>query len=243
VTRASEAVRQAREEDFSAGVDLGSLELQQAVDTPSLRGGAARDGLVALALGIALVAPLGGVLAPFGGADVDAFAGTGNLDPATARTLVLLCFWIAVAGQVVGLVAWWRGGRLRSGLGTAAAALAVVCAALAAWWHVDRAEPAQLPMLLVPIVLTGLLGLVALITRLTRSTGGDARLARRARMAERMQALPEPEQRALRDEREQILEALRGRGLIDDDLAVRASAAPMGEWYRLDARTGSARDA
>ncbi|WP_157674303.1 hypothetical protein [Agrococcus carbonis] len=239
----SEAVRQAREEDFPAGVDLGSLELQQAVETPSLRGGAARDAVVALILGIALVAPLGGVLAPFGGADVDAFAGTGNLDPAMARTLVVLCFWVAALGQLVGLVAWWRGGRMRSGLGTAAAALAVVCAALAAWWHVDRAEPAQLPALLAPIVLTGLVGLVALVARLTRSTGGDARLARRARIAERMQALPEAEQQALRDERQQILEALRERGLIDDGLAVRASAAPMGEWYLLDARAGSTRDA
>lgn len=230
--RASAAVRQAREDDFSDGLRLGSLEIAQAVDAPGVRIGGAGTTLLTLAIGIALVAPLGGVLAPLGASGADVFSGTGRLAPDQERIIVLTCFWVAAIGQLWSLLAWWRMDRPRSGWAVAAAALAVVASVGAALFHIAR-TPDPVPFL-VPIALTGALGLVALVARLVMSRRETAADVRRAEVAEQLRALPGEQQHALLAERREILAALLDRGLIDDELAQRAAAAPLGEWWRID---------
>lgn len=230
--RASAAVRQAREDDFSDGLRLGSLEMQQAVDAPGLRIASTGAALLTLVTGIALVAPLGGALAPLGGSGADVFSGTGRLAPDQERLIVLSCFWVAAAGQLWSLLGWWRLDRPRSGAAVAASALAVVTAAFAAFWHAERApEPA--PFLL-PIALTGLLGLVGLVARLAMSRSESATDVRRRQIAEQLRAMPSEQQHAMLAERREILAALRERGLVDDALVERAEAAALGDWWRLD---------
>ncbi|MGC5077321.1 hypothetical protein [Agrococcus sp. DT81.2] len=230
--RASAAVRQAREDDFSDGLRLGSLEMAQAVEAPGVRIGGAGTALLTLATGLALVAPLGGVLAPLGGSGADVFSGTGRLAPDQERLIVLACFWIAAAGQAWSLFSWWRLGRARSGWAVAAAALAVAAAAVAALWHLARTpDPTAF---LLPILLTGALGLMALVARLTMSRRETAADVRRRQVAEQLRTLPSEQQHALLAERREILAALLDRGLIDDELAQRAAAAPLGEWWQVD---------
>ncbi|WP_347754540.1 hypothetical protein [Agrococcus sp. ProA11] len=236
--RTSAAVRQAREDDFSDGLRLGSLEMQQAVDAPGVRMGGAGATLLTLVTGIALIAPLGGLLAPLGGSGADVFSGTGRLAPDQERLIVLACFWLAAVGQVWSLISWWRLDRPRSGSAVAAAALAAAASTAAALWHLARTpEPTAL---LLPIVLTGLLGLVGLVARLALSRAETTADVRRRLVAEQLRALPSEQQHALLAERREILAALQQRGLVDDDLAQRAAAAPIGEWWRID-RDDSAR--
>lgn len=230
--RTSSAVRQAREDDFSDGLRLGSLEMQQAVDAPGVRVGGAGATLLTLATGIALVAPLGGLLAPLGGSGADVFSGTGRLAPDQEQLIVLACFWLAAVGQVWSLLSWSRLERPRSGTAVAASALAVAASVAAALWHLDRTpDPA---VLLLPIVLTGVLGLVGLIARLALSRRETAADVHRRRIAEDLRALPAERQHALLAERGEILAALQQRGLIDDERAQRAASAPLGDWWRLD---------
>lgn len=234
-TRSSSAVRRAREDDFDDGVRLGSLELQQALDAPSLRTGMSASAIARLVKGIALVAPLGGLLAPIGGSGADVFSGTGSLSPDVERSIVMICFVIAPVGQVWALVDWWRLGRSRDGNGVAAAALALVAAVGAMWWHVSRAELTVPPMLMVLITLTGVLGAVALVARLAGSRSTTAQEVKYAALGERMRSLPDEEQHAMLAERREILEMLRSRNFIDDTLATRAAAARLGDWWLLDA--------
>lgn len=231
---AGSALRRAQDDSFEHGVRLGSLELQQAVDSPSVSVGAPGGALAALVKGVAMIAPLGGVLAPLGGSGADVFSGTGALDPATERAIVLLCFWLAAVGQAWALVDWWRLGRPRDGNGVAAAALAVAAAGVAAWWHLTRADPASVGMLLAPILLTGVLGAVGLVARLVGSRRDTVQDIRRAALGERLRTLPADEQRAMLSERAEILAALRSRGLIDDAQAQRAAAARLGDWWLVD---------
>lgn len=215
---------------------LGSLEFQQALDTPSLRTEMSVATFVRLAKAIALVAPLGGFFAPIGGSGADVFSGTGMMSPDLARSVTVICFWVAAVGQVWALVDWWRLGRPRDGYGLAAAALAVAAAAGALWFHSLRSEPATLPMLAVPIIITGLLGAVALVARLVSSRNSTVREARLTALGERMRSLPGSEQQALLAERMEILDALDRRDLVDAGLAKRAAAARLGDWWLLDRR-------
>ena len=232
VDRASAAVRQAREDDFSDGLRLSSLEMQQAADAPGVRFGGTGTALLTLAMGVALVAPLGGVLAPLGASGADVFSGTGRLAPDQERIIVLTCVWVAAIGQLWSLLAWWRMDRPPSGWAVAAAALAVVASVGAALYNMAR-TPDPFP-LLVPIALTGLLGLAVLVARLAMSRRETAADVRRGEVAEQLRALPSEQQHALLAERREILAALLDRGLTDDELAQRAAAAPLGEWWRID---------
>ncbi|GGF04314.1 hypothetical protein [Mycetocola zhadangensis] len=217
---------------------LGSLEFQQALDTPSLRTGMSVDTFARLAKGIALVAPLGGFFAPIGGSGADVFSGTGMMSPDLARSVTVICFWVAAVGQVWALVDWWRLGRPKDGYGIAAAFLAMTAVAGAIWFHSSRADPATLPMLAVPIILTGLLGAVSLVARLIGSQKFTVRQARLTVLGERMRSLPGHEQQALHAERREILDALDKRDLVHAGLAERAAAAPLGDWWLLDAANG-----
>lgn len=230
--RTSAALRAAREDDFADGLRLGSLEMQQAVDAPGVRVGGAGTALLTIAAGVALFAPLGGLLAPIGGSGADVFSGTGGLAPDQERLIVLACFWLAAVGQAWSLLSWWRLERPRSRAAVAASALAVAASSAAALWHLDRTpEPAAL---LLPIVVTGMLGLVGLIARLALSRRETAADVHRRRIAEDLRALPAEQQHELLAERGEILAALQQRGLIDDERAQRAAAAPLGDWWRLD---------
>lgn len=101
-------------------------------------------------------------------------------------------------------------------------------------WHSWRSEPATLPTLAVPIVAAGMLGAVALIARLVGSQDRTMREARLAALGERLRSLPGAEQQALLAERLEVLEVLRGRGVVDGGLAQRAAAARLGDWWLLD---------
>lgn len=231
----SGAVRRAQEDDFEGGVRLGSLEMDQALAVPSLRARMSVDAVLRLVRGIALVAPLGGLLAPLGGSGADVFSGTGSLSPDVERLTVMVCFSVAPVGQVWSLVRWWRLGRPRDGNGVAAAVLAVVAAAGAMWWHLSWTETVPSPALVLLIAATGLLGTVALLARLLGSGRTSSRDAHYAALGRRLRALPTREQQAMLAERQVILEALRSRGLVDDGLVARATAARLGDWWLLDA--------
>ncbi|WP_460793745.1 hypothetical protein [Nocardioides pacificus] len=232
----STAVRQAREDEFEDGVRLGSLEWQLAYDTPSLRTAMRALTLAVLAKGIALVAPLGGLLAPIGSSGADVFSGTDTMSPDLARTVTVICFWIAAIGQAWALADWWRLGRPRDGYGIAAAFLAVTAAPLTMWVYLSLPEPATLPMP-VPVAATGLLGAVALVAHLVGSQDGTLRGARHRALGERIRSLPEAEQQALLDERREVLDTLSERRLVDRGLAQRAAAARLGDWWLLDEAT------
>ena len=234
VVTESSAVRTAREDRFEDGVRLATLEWLQALETPSLRSGMALSTIVLLVKGITLVAPLGGVLAPIGGSGADVFSGTGLMSPDLARSVAAICFWIAAVGQAWALIDWWRSGRPRDGYGIAAASLAVAAAAVAMWWYTARSGPADLAMLAVPIIATGVLGGVGLVARLVASRSHTVRETRLIAVGARMRALPSEEQQALLAERREILDALRGRDLVDDALVERAATARLGDWWLLD---------
>lgn len=231
----SSAIQQARDDEFESGVRLGSLEFQQALETPSLRTGMTVAAIVRLARGTALVAPLGGFLAPFPGSGADVFSGTGLMSPDLARTVAVICFWVAAVGQAWAITDWWRFQRPRDSYGTAAAFLAVAAAAGALWWYgTPWSQSVLLPMLAVPIIATGVLGGIALIARLIRSRNWTMREARLMELGERLRSLPAEEQQSLLAERRDILEALLERDLIDPGLAQRAAAARLGDWWLLD---------
>ncbi|QEW03018.1 hypothetical protein [Microbacterium lushaniae] len=230
----SSAVRHAREDQFEDGVRLATLEWQQALETPSLRSGMALSTIALPVKAIALVAPLGGVLAPFGGSGADVFSGTDLMSPDLARSVAVICFWIAAVGQAWALIDWWRFGRPKDGYGIAAASLSVAAAVVAMWWHTSRSGPADLPMLAVPIVTTGVLGAVGLVARLIGSRNHTMRQTRLIALGTRMRSLPGEEQQALLAERREILDVLHGRGLVDRGLVERASAVRLGDWWLLD---------
>ncbi|WP_413316908.1 hypothetical protein AA0Z99_09825 [Agrococcus sp. 1P02AA] len=228
------ALRRAREDDLPAGSELAALEVQQAVDTPGVSVSTPGSALLRLLVGIALVAPLGGLLAPLGGSGADVFSGTGALAPETERWIVLLCFWAAALGHLWAIAAWWRRGRPKDGNGLAATALGVAASAAAAWWHLDRTPAPELPAVLLPIVLSGALALFGLIARISASGPSTAKEQERSALGDRLRALPEDEQRRLLAEREQMLAVLVDRGLIDEQQAIEAAAARLGDWWRLD---------
>ncbi|MEX5235977.1 hypothetical protein [Kocuria arenosa] len=236
----SSAIQKARDDEFESGVRLGSLEWLQALDTPTLRTKMSVAAIATLARGTALVAPLGGFLAPFGGSGADVFSGTDLMSPDHARTVAVICFWIATVGHAWALVDWWRFGRPRDGNGIAAAFLAVAAAAGTLWFYGSSwSQTALLPILEVPIIATGVLGGIALIARLVGSRNCTMRESRLMEMGERLRSLPAGEQQSLLAERRDILEALRGRDLIDADLAKRAAAARLGDWWLLEKEHGT----
>lgn len=235
----SSAIQQARDDEFESGVRLGSLEWQQALDTPTLRTEMSVATIARLVRGTALVAPLGGLIAPFGGSGADVFSGTDLMSPDLARTVVVICFWVAALGQAWALADWWRLERPRDGYGTAAALLAVAAAAGTLWLHRSWPQPVLLPMVALPIIATGVLGGIALIARLIGSRNRTMREAQLTELGVRLRSLPAEEQQSLLAERRDILEALRGRDIIDPDLAQRAAAARLGDWWLLDKERGT----
>lgn len=238
--RTSATLRTAEEDDFDEGVRLASLEHSLALESPSLRGAGSAAALGTLAAGIALFAPFAGALAPLGGSARDLFAGTAPMGPELERAVVLVSFWLGAAGLAWALADWIRSGRPRSAGALGIAVLSLLAAAGAAAWHVWRAEPASLPSLLVPIVLTGALALVSIVARLVASSRVSAREARLAAMGERMRSLPHDEQATLLTQRERIIATLERRGIIDPALGQRARAARLGDWWLVDGSESSA---
>jgi hypothetical protein len=230
----SSAVRHAREDPFEGGVRWGTLEWQQALESTSLRTEMAVSTVARLLKGIALVAPLGGMLAPFGGSGADVFSGTDLMDPDLARSVAAICFWAAAVGQVWALIDWWRLGRPRDGYGIAASSLALAAAVVAMWWHASRPGPASLPILAVPIVVAGVLGAVGLVARWVGSRRHTMREARLTALGTRMRSLPAEEQQVLLAGRREILDVLRGRDLVASGLVERAGAARLGDWWLLE---------
>ena len=236
----SSAIQQARDNEFESGVRLGSLEFQQALDTPSLRTGMTVATIARLARGTALVAPLGGFLAPIGGSGADVFSGTDLMSPDLARTVAVICFWVATVGHAWALVDWSRFGRPRDGNGIAAAFLAAAAAAGTLWFYGSSwSQSVLLPLLALPIIATGVLGGIALIARLVGSRKHTTREAQLMELGVRLRSLPAEEQQSLLAERRDILEALRGRDLIDPDRARRAADARLGDWWLLDKERGA----
>lgn len=230
----SGAVRDARESEFPRGLQFSSLEYSQALETPSLRARMNAAVWVRLVKGIAIGAPFAGLLAPLGGADTGAFVSVDAFEPDTARAIAAWCFWIGAIGQVWVFIGWLRQGRPTDSGWRAWSAVAVVSAGIAAWWHVSLAPPDALAPVLVPIVVTGVLAAVVLIALLVASKAETRRAAMLRALGERLRALPTDEQAQLRAERTQIIEALRSRELIDAELAQRAEATALGEWWTLD---------
>lgn len=235
----SAAVRMAQEDDLSEGVPWASLENQQAWQSPGLKSERRMRLLLGALKAVALIAPVGGLLLPIGnpgtgtGAggrsimESDGFAGDG------LRTMALWVFWIAAIGQVWTIVDWWRLGRHRSGTWITCSILAVVCSGLSLWWFASLLRPLSYEAVRVPIALTLVIAVVALALQLVWSTPGDAHDVQMQRHAATFRALPASEQQALREERQQIIDALIERGAVTPEKGAEALAVPLGDWYLL----------
>lgn len=229
----SDAVRHAKEAEFSKGVEYGILEWRQLRLTPSLCGWARGLMLFGALKAVAMIAAPAALLLPLGGSDFGRMMSGEGFVGDELRAMAIVTFWIGAIGQAWVLIDWWRRGRERDGTAIALGVLAVLAAVLAVPWFSSILPPNSFGSLLVPIVATGLLGLAVLVAHLTLSRPTVPHRKEIA-LAERVQALPSAEQQALRDERETILRALQERQLVDAAGAERARATPLGEWWRLD---------
>jgi hypothetical protein len=234
----SDAVRHAREGDFSQGVDFGILEWQQIRLTPSLRGWARWQMAAGAVKALAMISAPAGLLLPLGGDDFGSRMSGEGFHGDGLGTGVHLTFWFAAIGQAWVLLDWWRRGRERSGAAVACAVLALLSAMVAPWWFALGMSAHAAQGILAPIIATGLLAVAVLVAHLgaSRPTVPDRR---EIELAQRVQALPEVEQQAMREERETILTILQERDLIDVARAEEARATPLGEWWRLDERSAT----
>lgn len=233
----SDAVRYARETAFDQGVDYQIIEWRQLRLTPSLRGWARWGMLFGALKALAMIAPPAALLLPLGGSDFGNMMSGEGFAGDDLQAMVLVVFWIGAVGQGWVLLDWWRRGRERDGTAITTGVLAVLASALAVPWFSSMLRPHSFASLLVPIVATGLLGLAVLIAHLAASRPTVPNRKRIA-LAKRAQALPSDEQRALRDEREIILQSLQERQLIDASDAERARATPLGQWWTLEDDAG-----
>lgn len=235
MSKPSDAVRAARERDFSKGVDWTLLEFRQAISTPSLRGAARRAMLLGMVVVVSMIAPFAALLAPIGNTDYgahvesDGFAGTGLL------VIALLCFAAGSIAQVWLLSHWWRAGRHHDSMWVASSAVALGSSVFGLWWFAQFLSRASYLLLLPVLLVTGLIGAVLLYSQRTmtvKSEGGLLRAKGEARAAE-LRALPAEEQQALLAERRQIVDVLVERELVDEAMAQRVLEMPLGEWWTL----------
>lgn len=226
----------ARSSSFERGVRLGQLERLQASAVPTLRGRYVLRSAWVTVMVILWVAPIGAVCAPFsedGGTGTGLYRSVDALDSGLMTFLMRLCLALGVVGQLASLADWASHGRRRDSNYSAASFGAVVAGALVLWWQSAQADSD--PLTRAGAIACVVAGALVLVVVLVGSRPGSVTDERYRQQAERLQQLPEHEQRAILDERAQILQVLVERDLITRDVADQASKVPLGDLWTLDA--------
>ncbi|SEB94613.1 hypothetical protein SAMN04489806_2197 [Paramicrobacterium humi] len=210
--------------------------------SPATRAGNAAILIVGL---IAVLAPITGV-AVYGDAPVH-IAPTGPLDAHIAVPIAGVCFVIAALTQLVLWAVWLRQRALWSPLLLGFAVLTAVLAGFAAIGMPNSAARDGMPLggWMLPVWLTLVIAAalaVAVVLRY-RARAADPEpdavplaptVSDRERARQAVAQLPEEEREAIQDDRDDALQILAERGLLDDDTLRRALDADLGTLFTLD---------
>lgn len=237
----SDAVQVATQAQFEQGVSFAALEARLGRDVPSVRGRARGERVVPVARLVTYAAPVVALLAPLGVPDQLGIGQPGRVPwmvyGETLQDLALVCFVLALCGQTWTLLSWWHLGRRRDWLTVLSSLVTLLIGVLwLMWLEPSPAIGGVLPQVVRPTIMTAVvLGALAVGAQLFASRPGTLRAARAQARGGLMRVLPQEQQQSLLTERQEVLEVLLTRHLVDRATADQAAALPLGDWWRLDA--------